>query len=207
MASTISAGTTSGTAIAITGDTTGNLAFQTNAGTYTQTMPNVTGTVMVSGNMPAFSAYLAGSSQSVSSGVYTKAILDTEDFDAGGCFNNTGSTVTLNGLSVPSYSFCPNVAGYYQVNINMRPAVGSGVITGFQLTIYKNGADFARLYELSLASGGGSFGPVAGSILMYLNGTGDYIGLYAAVSGTSPTFNNSGSPYTSRMQASLVRTA
>lgn len=195
--------------IVISGDTSGaiTLAAPAVSGTNTATLPAATGTVMVSGNMPAFSAYLSGSSQSVSSGVYTKAILETEDFDAGGCFNNTGSTVTLNGLSVPSYSFCPNVAGYYQVNINMRPAVGSGAITGFQLTVYKNGADFARLFELPVTSGGGSFGPVAGSILMYLNGTGDYIGLYAAVSGTSPSFNNSGSPYTSRMQASLVRTA
>jgi len=46
MASTISAGTTSSTAIAITGDTTGNLAFTTQAGTNTITVPNVTGTIL-----------------------------------------------------------------------------------------------------------------------------------------------------------------
>jgi hypothetical protein len=50
MASTISAGTSAGTAIAITGDTTGNLAFQTSAGTYTQTMPNATGTIVTTGS-------------------------------------------------------------------------------------------------------------------------------------------------------------
>jgi hypothetical protein len=49
MASTISAGTSAGTAIAISGDTSGNLAFQTSAGTYTQTMPNGTGTIAVQG--------------------------------------------------------------------------------------------------------------------------------------------------------------
>ena len=38
MASTISAGTTAGTAIAITGDTTGNLAFQTNGTTTAMTI-------------------------------------------------------------------------------------------------------------------------------------------------------------------------
>ena len=50
MASTISAGTTSGTAIAITGDTTGNLAFTTQAGTNTITVPNSTGTILTTGS-------------------------------------------------------------------------------------------------------------------------------------------------------------
>jgi hypothetical protein len=46
MASIISAGTTSGTALNISGDTSGNLAFQTQAGTYTVTVPNETGTIL-----------------------------------------------------------------------------------------------------------------------------------------------------------------
>jgi hypothetical protein len=46
MASIISAGTTSGTALNISGDTSGNLAFQTQAGTNTITVPNVTGTLL-----------------------------------------------------------------------------------------------------------------------------------------------------------------
>jgi hypothetical protein len=67
MASTISAGTTSGTAIAITGDTTGNLAFQTSAGTYTQTMPNGTGNIVVNGvNSPIVSATAVASTSGTS---------------------------------------------------------------------------------------------------------------------------------------------
>lgn len=46
MASTISAGTTSGTALNFTGDTSGNLQFQTQAGANTITVPNVTGTLL-----------------------------------------------------------------------------------------------------------------------------------------------------------------
>ena len=46
MASTISAGTTSGTALNLTGDTTGNLAFTTGAGANTITVPNETGTII-----------------------------------------------------------------------------------------------------------------------------------------------------------------
>jgi hypothetical protein len=49
MASTISAGTTAGTALNMTGDTTGNLAFQTGAGANTITVPNGTGTMAVQG--------------------------------------------------------------------------------------------------------------------------------------------------------------
>jgi hypothetical protein len=45
MASTISAGTSSGTALNFTGDTSGNLAFQTGAGANTITVPNATGTI------------------------------------------------------------------------------------------------------------------------------------------------------------------
>jgi hypothetical protein len=44
--STISAGNTTTTAITVTGDTTGNLVFQTQAGTNTITVPNITGTML-----------------------------------------------------------------------------------------------------------------------------------------------------------------
>lgn len=47
MASTISAGTTSVTALNLSGDTTGNLAFTTQAGTNTITVPNSTGNMVV----------------------------------------------------------------------------------------------------------------------------------------------------------------
>jgi hypothetical protein len=48
MASIISAGTTSGTALNLSGDTTGNLAFTTQAGANTITVPNETGTIITS---------------------------------------------------------------------------------------------------------------------------------------------------------------
>jgi hypothetical protein len=51
MASTISAGTTSATALNLTGDTTGNLAFQTGAGANTITVPNSTGTVALTSDV------------------------------------------------------------------------------------------------------------------------------------------------------------
>jgi len=49
MASIISAGTTSSTALNLSGDTSGNLSFQTSAGANTITVPNGTGTIAVQG--------------------------------------------------------------------------------------------------------------------------------------------------------------
>ena len=63
-------------------------------------------------NTPSFFARNT-SNQDITHGVDTKVIVDSEFFDTDGCFNNTGSTATLNGISVPSYSFAPNVAGKY----------------------------------------------------------------------------------------------
>ena len=50
------------------------------ASNFNVTVPNASGTAMVSGNMPAFSAYLS-SNQTPSSNVLTKISFDIEDFD------------------------------------------------------------------------------------------------------------------------------
>ena len=73
-----------------------------------------TGTVTGAGenNNPAFRAGLTSGAVGLgTSGGYTQIPCNNEIFDQGGCYNNTGSTVTLNGLSAPAYSFCPNKAG------------------------------------------------------------------------------------------------
>ena len=103
--------------VVISGDTSGaiTLAAPSVAGTNTATLPASSGVVMVSGNMPAFSAY-ASSNTSLTANTATLIGFQTKVWDTATCYNNTGSTVTLNGLSVPAYAFCPNVAGYYQIN-------------------------------------------------------------------------------------------
>lgn len=58
--SIISAGNTTTTSFVVTGDTTGNLVFQTQAGTNTITVPNVTGTLAVSAP-PNVTVYTSGS--------------------------------------------------------------------------------------------------------------------------------------------------
>jgi hypothetical protein len=167
MASTISAGTTSGTALNFAGDTSGNLAFQTQAGVNTITIANQTGTLNAAG--PTFRAYQS-STQTLSSSTNTLIQLQTENWDTAGAFNNTGSTVTLNSISVPAYAFAPPIAGYYQINASIR--VGASA-TEIIATLYKNGsAD-----SLGTDSNGGQYQSVVATIV-YLNGTSDYIQFY-----------------------------
>ena len=196
MASTISAGTTSGTAIAIAGDTTGNLAFTTQAGTYTQTMPNATGTVMVSGNMPAFSAYLSAS-QTVTSGTWTKVAANTKEFDTASCYDNA-----------TNYRFTPNVAGYYQVNGSIAFNDSATLLTSCVIAIYKNGSNFKWGTYLTRAANNQDMDGVV-SALIYFNGSTDYIELYAQASGTGTiTFTTAaGGQQRDFFQAVMVRAA
>ena len=63
-------------------------------------------------NTPSFYAY--GSSHTEVPHATLKRIANqAEIVDNGGCYNHTGSTVTLNSISVPAYRFAPNVAGLY----------------------------------------------------------------------------------------------
>ena len=147
---------------------------------------------------PVFSAY-PSANQTVTSATFTNVTSDTKNFDTNGCFNNTGSSTTLNGLTAPAYAFVPNVAGYYQVT-GLLAFVGN--ISGSTLiTIYKNGTRFQD----------GMFGNAGGiyyyyvNYLIYLNGTGDYIQLYGYVSSITPTWY--GGANASYFQATFVRGA
>jgi hypothetical protein len=140
------------------------------------TFPSSGGTAMISGNMPAFSAY-PNATTTIGAGASVKIAFQVEEFDTASCFNNTASTVG----SIPAYSFLPNVAGYYQVNGAMAI---SGVTAG-ECILYKNGSVIK----------GGNYNGVAGansvvvlSALVYLNGTTDYIALYGYVD--AATTNN-----------------
>jgi hypothetical protein len=188
--------------VVISGDTSGaiTLAVPTVAGTNTATLPAATGTVMVSGNMPVFSAYNSNS-QTFTANAYTQIQPNTKDFDTNTCFNNTNGTVTLNGLSVPAWSFCPNIAGYYQVT----SVVAMGAVTGVGFAaIYKNGSFYVNNGTLGgvFAGQGPGFGCTG---LVYLNGTGDYVSFY--VYHTNATNTTSQNSTGSKCQAFMVRTA
>ena len=170
--------------VVISGDTSGSITLSAPAvaGTNTITMPAATGTVMVSGNMPAFSAYSSNTSSAVTSGVDTKVLFDTESFDTN---NNFASS-----------RFTPTVAGYYQINATLR---ANGTFTNVALILFKNGANAGYLANIVTNL-------ITGSSLQYMNGTTDYLEIYTNLTGTSLTTGSSNSN-TNYFSACLVRTA
>ena len=140
------------------------------------TFPQSTGTVMVSGNMPAFSAYQS-STQSINSGTITNTIFNIKTFDTAICFNNTNGTVTLNGISTPAYAFAPNVAGYYQINTTVSNQYSFVGYTN--INIYKNGSAYVNGLFATAISSAVSYGSACCSTVIYFNGTSDYIQIYS----------------------------
>lgn len=82
MASIISAGTSSGTAINISGDTSGNLAFTTQAGANTITVPNATGTMLTTGSPQSGSVIQTVSARNTSSTTTASTTFVTTGFSA-----------------------------------------------------------------------------------------------------------------------------
>ena len=171
--------------IVISGDTSGaiTLAAPAVSGTNTATLPAATGTVMVSGNMPAFSAYQS-TLQSVTGNAYTKVQLQTEEFDTANAFDST-----------TNYRFTPQIAGYYQIQ-------GGCYINQFVLTgIYKNGSEYKRGVQSS-TNGALTLGTV--SSIVYLNGSTDYVELWVYCSSTQNTSTGIAVTY---FNGSLIRGA
>jgi hypothetical protein len=165
----------------------------TTASNFTQTLPAADGVTMVSGNMPAFSAY-ANASQSITSSTFTKVAINTEVFDTNSYYDAT-----------TNYRFQPLIAGYYQVNGLVRCA-GASPSQLFS-SVYKNGSSYARGFELVGSGLTISTLSCSFSEIIFMNGTTDYLELYGFVTATTPTFNFSNSTATSRFSACLVRAA
>ena len=153
--------------VIIAGDTSGTITLQAPAvsGSTTLTLPAATGTMMVSGNMPAFSGGMASSVTIPTSNVWTKMPCDYEYFDTANCFDIT----TNKGR------FTPNVAGYYQINAAAAP---NNSISRVGIALYKNGSAYAYGTDSSTATGVNS---VTMSCLIYMNGTTDYLEIYSAM--------------------------
>ena len=117
----------------------------------------------VVGNGPAFRAYANSTTTIGGSGSATKITLGGEDYDTANCF--------------ASSRFTPNVAGYYQINAAALLAAGSGTPGApfFAVLVYKNGAFVLGGSHSNAADSRSS----TVSDLIYLNGTTDYLELYA----------------------------
>ena len=177
--------------IVVAGDTSGSVTLQAPAvsGSTVLTLPAQTGTVMVNG--PAFFVRKSAN-QTITSGVETKIVFDTETFDTASCFNNTGSTVG----GIPSYSFLPNVAGYYQLNLTLMPE-GSTALTRYIIIVQKNGT------LVEILEDGATINRTTGSYLVYLNGSTDYVSFSCYIFATVAVVNSDNTIFS----GALVRSA
>jgi hypothetical protein len=141
------------------------------ASNFTHTLPAATGDVMVSGNMPAFSAGQSASGTSVSAATPTKILFDSEEFDTNNNFSSS--------------RFTPTVAGYYQINATVNFGTASSTIFAI---IYKNGSVYKRGQQSGSATSSGQASLV--SSIVYLNGSTDYVEIYG-YSNLSNTSSNS----------------
>ena len=173
--------------VVISGDTSGSITLSAPAvsGTNTATLPAATGTVMVSGNMPAFSAY-TNTAQVISATTWTKVAFNTESFDTANAFDST-----------TNYRFTPQVAGYYQ--INSIPTANGTTASFCRVAIYKNGVS----YKVAPYTGVSTAYSMPISDIIQLNGSTDYLEIYVYLN-LSDTINSS---FSSWFSASLVRTA
>lgn len=134
----------------------------------------------LAGNGPAFSAYL-GTNQALSSSTLTKVQINTEVYDTAGCFDTT------------TYRFTPNVAGYYVFTGATYYNNGG---TSIATSIYKNGASISQMYA-------SNYGPSA-TVITYMNGSTDYVELYAYFVGTTSLYARNDLTY---FQGFLARSA
>lgn len=149
----------------------------------------ISGTV---GNGPAFSANLPSACNSfgLTSTTSTKVPLSNKNFDTANAFDNS-----------TNYRFQPTIAGYYQINGAVYGNTNTGSLSYCVAHLYKNGSVYRSQYEY-ISTGSNT---VSVSAIIYLNGSTDYVELYAQVSGTSPYLNGvNGGVY---MDGILVRSA
>ena len=147
---------------------------------------------------PAFHVNMGGTNQSLpNTGVNQTIQFDNEVFDTGSCFNTS------------NYRFTPNAAGYYQINLSVQiDNNGNGFIPFFIASIRKNGSIYYDIMHISAISNVLYSHIGSGSVLIYMNGSTDYIDASAAVnfaSSTSPVII--GSTARTFMSGFLARSA
>jgi hypothetical protein len=190
MASIITATTTSG--LTQSADNSGVLQLASGTGNLV-TVPAVTGTAMVSGNMPAFSAWKS-SSQSYSASTWTKVTFDTEEYDTANCF--------------ASSTFTPNVAGYYICTARIQIVADGTAMQEIRSAFYKNGTIFKQgNYIYIPATTVRQMGMVMSAVI-YCNGSTDYVEVYGNSDGSTLTFLGvSGNASSGYFQATMIRGA
>jgi len=131
-------------------------------------------------NTPYFKAYRTGS-QSVSSGVVTKILFQTEELDPSGIYDNA----TNYRMTVPA-----GAAGLWQINAHF--SAGSGSINSSNCAgyLYVNGA--VRHYSLKYKTTGNMYWHNIALVTIFDLAEGDYVEVFVNVNGTNPEVQGSG---------------
>lgn len=138
-------------------------------------------------NAPAFSASRT-TSQSLTNAAWNKVQCATEDFDTASAYD-----------AATNYRFQPTVAGYYSIT----GSAYAQSATQLMASVYKNGS----LHRYGQPANSGSaveLGSVV-SCLVYLNGSTDYVELFAYAAGSTPSL--AGNAALNYFQGAMVRPA
>ena len=111
---------------------------------------------------PAFSVTRITSNQSLTQNTNVKLQWNSEDFDTANCFDST-----------TNYRFTPTTAGYYQINVIAWIDQNNATFQTAYLSLYKNGSAYKTLSGTKLENF-----TIGGSLVVYLNGSTDYIEVY-----------------------------
>lgn len=141
-------------------------------------------------NLPAFRYYANTTQTPISSGVKTKVETGAKSFD------------THNWYDATNFRYNPKIAGYYHFNGLVR---ATGTSQSTQVTyLYKNDAQIITGLVLRMSTSSPThFGM---SDIVYMNGSTDYVELWALVAASSGiTFDYSSEDVTSYFQGFLLR--
>jgi hypothetical protein len=146
-------------------DTPARLAVGTNGQVLTADSTTATGlkwAAAASTSGPSFRAYLSAS-QTLSAATWTKVAFNTENWDTDSCYNTT------------TYRFTPTTAGKYIVDASCFMYDGPE----YRWFLYKNGAEYAFLDIKDNTSIDGMNPNLQGSTMVDMNGSTDYLEMYA----------------------------
>lgn len=136
----------------------------------TSTISNTVSSIVNTGSTtyPIFGAYANNTLQTFTSGVAQKVLFQVEEVDTANCYSNS--------------RFTPNVAGYYQINAEIRFDGVAGPNNELLVAIYKNNTEHKRGYNstgVSPNAGASTWFAMQVSAMVYANGTTDYFEIFA----------------------------
>jgi hypothetical protein len=167
--------------VIISGDTSGaiTLAAPAVSGTNTATLPAATGTVMVSGNIPAFLLTKAFSYGISNNTTATKVTLDTAIYD-----NFSGFNTGTNTYTIP-------VTGRYFVEWSVSFTGFAANQVYLEAMLYKNGSFYADFLQNNMTSNSSTYTGVGTSLVLNLT-AGDTLSLYQSYAAGNLLINHDG---------------